>query len=95
MNDINEPGWRRLQAEGGATRTGRKFCSLDVEREVEKTIAALSKKELETFDMEEYHEFLSGGESTGGIDPGFEASLRRDLWWEMVAGRYGSGIPQA
>ena len=95
MTQADKPGWRKLRPEGRAKRSAADSCALDVESEVERTIATLSRKEFESFDLAEFREFLMGGDSARIADPGFEAKLRRDLWWDTVAGLNMDGIPRA
>ena len=95
MSEPERPGWRKLRSEGRARGSAADCFSLDVEREVERTIAALSREELESFDLVAYREFLMGGSCIRPADPGFETKLRRDLWWDTVAGFNRDGIPQA
>ena len=95
MNDARARGWRRLYFAKERKKSVRKFCSLDVEREVEATIACLSRKELEEFDLDEFREFLATDADLAGSESDFEDTLRRELWWTMVQGLTRGGIPQA
>jgi hypothetical protein len=97
MSEQTAPGWRQLCLKNAEKRDPAKFCSLDVEREVEQVIASLSVDELRGFNLDEFREFLGDQGSPVVPAPRFEEKLRRELWWTMVQALApgGRGVPQA
>jgi hypothetical protein len=97
MSYSKAQGWRQLCLKNAEGSPARKFCSLDLEREVEEVVGCLSKDELRDFDLAEFREFLTPDENASKARPHFEQTLRRELWWTMVQGLAPGGgrVPHA
>ena len=96
MREKVELGWRQLCVKNAERRDPAQFRSLDLDREVSDVLASLSREELSGFDVDEFRDFLGDPCPLPAPVPGFEETLRLELWWKMVRSLIsGGGIPQA
>ncbi|MAI78687.1 MAG: hypothetical protein CL917_07095 [Deltaproteobacteria bacterium] len=58
---------------------------LTAEAEFHEALLGMSPEELSGIDIDEFREFMMGGEEHVPTSPQFKEGLRRELWWMMVS----------